>query len=133
MTEKERQIEERFLHMHFSGAEAVQQFQKIPLELSQQEIDELVLTTRSSLENATLEEIGQRVIELNTAFIALQLEAKKTKQKHIVAIEKYSEVSELASPEEIKAEKQKGKLKKKSEDDWNAVEKMFGQMGGKTE
>jgi len=133
MNDKEKSLEERFLHFHFSAAEAMQQFQKIPIELTQQEIDNLVLSTRSSLENATLEEIGQRVIELNTAFITLQLEAKKTKQKHIVALEKYAEKSELASPEEIKAEKTKGKLKKKSEDDWNALEKMMEQMGGKKE
>ena len=128
MTEEDRKVEEGFLHYHFSEAEAMQQFQKIPIQLTQQEIDSIILAERSSLENADLETIGKRVIELNNAFIELQKLAKITKQKHILALEAYREAGENASPVEIKEARTKKRLRDKSDKDWKALEDMFDTM-----
>ena len=130
MTEEERKVEERFLHYHFSGAEAMQQLNKISIELTQQEVDLIVLEMRPSLENASLEEIGKRVIELSNAFITLQREAKRTKQKHILALESYRERSNNAAPEEIQEARKKKKLRHKSDKDWERVERMFNTIKG---
>ena len=96
------EVEARFATFHFSAANAVQLLNKIPVQLSIKEIDEIVLTERSELSGKSLEEISQRVIELNNAFLTLQRQAKILKQKHIVALEEYRNESDKLTPEEIK-------------------------------
>ena len=86
------------------------EFHSLPTELSQQEIDRLVLEVRTSLENASLEETEKRVMELDAAFIQLQYEAKKTKQKHIVALEEYRNKEDRLSKSELDSIKRKKKI-----------------------
>ena len=86
------------------------EFHSLPTKLSQQEIDRLVLEVRTSLENASLEETEKRVMELDAAFIQLQYEAKKTKQKHIVALEEYRNKEDRLSKSELDSIKRKKKI-----------------------
>ena len=126
--DKPSEIEQTHLNYHFSELEAVQNYNKIQIELPQNEIDKLVLEMHSSLENATIEQIAQRVVELNTAFVELQRQAKVVKQKHIVALEEHRIATEKLSPAEVK----EVKAKKKVKDTMNEAEKLYKSlMGGK--
>lgn len=126
MDEQERinEVESRFATFHFSEQNAVQLLNKIPVQLSIKEIDEIVLAERSELLGKSLEEIGQRVIELNNAFLTLQRQAKILKQKHIVALEEYRNESDKLSPTEIK---QARKIKK-SDDILSELEKTVSSL-----
>lgn len=124
MTPEDREIEQRFQTYHFSAAQAMLDYNKIPTDLTMPEIDALVLEVRTELFGASIEVVGQRVVELNNAFLLLQKQAKLIKQKHIVALDIYSEEVERLSPSEIKVLK----TKKKVDDDLDSVEMMFKEM-----
>ena len=118
------EVEARFAQMHFSAANAQQLLNKIPVQLSIKEIDEIVLTERSELSGKSLEEISQRVIELNNAFLTLQKQAKILKQKHIVALEEYRNESDKLSPQEIKQVRKS----KKTDDTLTDMEKQVQEI-----
>jgi len=126
LNREEKELEKRHLNFHFSELEAVQNYNKIQIELPQNEIDKLVLEIHSSLENASIEQIEQRVVELNTAFIELQRQAKVVKQKHIVALEEHRIATDKLSPAEVKEVKAKKKIKSTM----NEAEKLFKDLMG---